>query len=279
MLTRVHPELPWTRIPMRPLGTDGQRFQAVIPCAPCHARPEYRFEAAVAGDTPAGASMTVRWPAEADEPSRYDVGYERERHAGGGAVLRAAPASHATVGRAFTPPAEAWRSPVWSIAGSVDPVVTARWIAFDGDGSDGPARCVLAVRGGPVAAWTVIRVDPRPPVDAGTPWVDISEAVRRHLPAADAVQVAIWSEGGGAVGGGGGRLLRPRLVEIRCTPPAGPDVDGDGLVGLADLLLVFEAFGPCDSPRECPADVSGDGRVDLADVLLVVAAWGTDGAA
>ncbi len=272
VLTRPHPDLPWTRIPMRPLATDAERFQAVIPCAPCHARPEFRFEAVVRAGDASGIAPGVRWPAAADPPSRYDVGHERVRSAGGGAVLRRAAGSRAMVGRAVTPPAEAWRSPVWSIAGSADPIFAARWSPLGGS-----SRLVLAVRAGTSARWTVLRTVPRPPIDPRTPWVAISEAVRRHVGSAEAVQVAIWVEGDAGADPGGGRLLRPRLLEIRCTPPTSPDVDGDGLVGLADLLLVFEAFGPCEPGAACPADVDGDGLVDLTDVLLVVAAWGTDG--
>lgn len=274
VLTRVHPDLPWTRIPMRPLATDAARFQAVIPCAPCHARPEFRFEAVVGVGGEERIAARVRWPAEPESPGRYDVGHEQVRHAGGGAVLRAVTGSPAVVGRAVAPPPEAWRSPVWSIAGAADPIFAARWSPVGG-----ASRLVVAARAGASVRWSVLRIVQRPPVDPRTPWVVISEAVRRHVGSAASVQVAIWAEAEADAGAepAGGRLLRPRLLEIRCIRAAGPDVDGDGLVGLADLLLVLEAFGPCDPEGRCPADLDGDGVVDLTDVLRVVAVWGTDG--
>jgi hypothetical protein len=47
------------------------------------------------------------------------------------------------------------------------------------------------------------------------------------------------------------------------------DINQDGVVGVADLLLVIDQWGSTDAP----ADVDGDGIVGVNDVLLVVAAW------
>ena len=49
------------------------------------------------------------------------------------------------------------------------------------------------------------------------------------------------------------------------------DLDGDGAVGLSDLLVVLASFGPCGDP--CPADIDGDGSVGFGDLLAVLAAW------
>jgi hypothetical protein len=50
------------------------------------------------------------------------------------------------------------------------------------------------------------------------------------------------------------------------------DADGDGAVGIGDVLLVLAQWGPC-SP-ECLADIDGDGTVGILDFLSVLAAWG-----
>ncbi|MDP6479300.1 MAG: hypothetical protein QGI75_04585 [Phycisphaerales bacterium] len=50
------------------------------------------------------------------------------------------------------------------------------------------------------------------------------------------------------------------------------DVDGDGLIGVDDVLMIIGAWGPCSG---CAADVDGDGAVDVDDLLAVVAAWGS----
>ena len=56
-------------------------------------------------------------------------------------------------------------------------------------------------------------------------------------------------------------------------PPG--DVDGDGLVGVNDLLEVLASYGQCNqSPsRLCRADVNADHQVDVNDVLGVIDNW------
>ena len=49
------------------------------------------------------------------------------------------------------------------------------------------------------------------------------------------------------------------------------DLDGDGEVNIADLLLLLAAWGPCGDP--CPADLDGDGEVNLADMLILLSSW------
>jgi hypothetical protein len=48
-------------------------------------------------------------------------------------------------------------------------------------------------------------------------------------------------------------------------------VDGDGVAGYGDLLLVLSTWGPCAG---CPADIDGSGDVGFADLLAVLSAWG-----
>ncbi len=55
-----------------------------------------------------------------------------------------------------------------------------------------------------------------------------------------------------------------------CTPdpcdcPA--DLDGDGMVGVADLLALLGVLGPCPG---CPEDLNGDTVVDVADLLILL---------
>ncbi len=99
---------------------------------------------------------------------------------------------------------------------------------------------VLAEAGGDVSVESLAL----PVLPAGLAWL-VSDAPGRLL-------VSV-------VGGGG--------------PPA-TDLDGDGLVGLADLLIVLAAFGPCPPGDPCPADLDGSGAVDVVDVVAVLADWG-----
>ncbi|MEE8153487.1 MAG: hypothetical protein V3T53_00840 [Phycisphaerales bacterium] len=53
------------------------------------------------------------------------------------------------------------------------------------------------------------------------------------------------------------------------------DLNMDGSVGAADLLILLVSWGPCpDPPADCPADLDGNGSVGAADLLILLAAWG-----
>ncbi len=52
------------------------------------------------------------------------------------------------------------------------------------------------------------------------------------------------------------------------------DLDGDGIVGTADLILLLGAWGPCDDCRDCPADLDGDCAVGTSDLILLLGNWG-----
>lgn len=51
----------------------------------------------------------------------------------------------------------------------------------------------------------------------------------------------------------------------------GEDVNGDGIVGVDDLLGIIASWGPCGA---CDADVDGSGEVDVDDLLAVLSRWG-----
>ena len=49
------------------------------------------------------------------------------------------------------------------------------------------------------------------------------------------------------------------------------DLNNDGLVGIADLLTIIDAWGFCGS---CPADINNDGAVNVTDLLTLINSWG-----
>ena len=63
---------------------------------------------------------------------------------------------------------------------------------------------------------------------------------------------------------------------VSCPCPA--DLDGDGFVGMADLMLVVDAFNtnPSDPNYNPNADTNGDKVIDFADLNLVLSAFNTD---
>lgn len=73
-------------------------------------------------------------------------------------------------------------------------------------------------------------------------------------------------------------LLDPGLDKdadgIRDACEAAGDVNGDGTVGIVDLLIVLGGWGPCPAPPEsCPGDVNNDGMVGVTDLLTLLGNW------
>jgi len=55
------------------------------------------------------------------------------------------------------------------------------------------------------------------------------------------------------------------------------DLDGDGIVGIMDLLGMLAAWGPCadcGTPQACQADLDGDCSVGILDLLSLLGGWG-----
>ena len=56
------------------------------------------------------------------------------------------------------------------------------------------------------------------------------------------------------------------------SPSCPSDLDGNGVVGGADLAIVLGAWGPgCGG---CASDLNADGTVDAADLAILLGAWG-----
>jgi subtilisin family serine protease len=70
------------------------------------------------------------------------------------------------------------------------------------------------------------------------------------------------------VGGHDGPAGDGTITLVYETCPA--DTDGDGVVGVTDLLALLAAWGTNDPD----ADITGDGIVNVADLLALLSAWG-----
>ncbi len=66
------------------------------------------------------------------------------------------------------------------------------------------------------------------------------------------------------------------LAAAGSAPPSPGDLDGDGVVGVIDLLALLGAWGPCAAPCPpwCAADLDSDCAVGIIDFLNVLIHWG-----
>ena len=56
------------------------------------------------------------------------------------------------------------------------------------------------------------------------------------------------------------------------TPSIPEDLDGDGAVGVSDILVALSDWGFCSC---CLSDLNADGEVNVSDLLAIIAAWGS----
>ncbi|MCA9290044.1 MAG: hypothetical protein KDA25_02885 [Phycisphaerales bacterium] len=66
--------------------------------------------------------------------------------------------------------------------------------------------------------------------------------------------------------------LFPVTSVLELSNPA--DLNGDGVVGPADLAILLSQWGPCEDPGNCVSDLDGDGLVGPADLAILLASWG-----
>ncbi len=63
-------------------------------------------------------------------------------------------------------------------------------------------------------------------------------------------------------------------VALHVGPVIPGDLDGDGSVGVKDLLTLLGDWGPCDDCNDCPADLDDDCSVGVVDLLILLGNWG-----
>jgi hypothetical protein len=135
-------------------------------------------------------------------------------------------------------------------------------------------------------AYTVLQFQ----VDVTDP--DIQCYVRRAM-ADGLIEFAVTSLHGASKPGSGGGGLWPDwvckenalvglgvidaaglVIDVVVTEPSGVvgDIDGDGAVGVNDLLRILEDFGVCPC---CPSDLDDSGAVTVDDLLMLISAWGS----
>ncbi len=73
---------------------------------------------------------------------------------------------------------------------------------------------------------------------------------------------------------GTGAVVAVTVIGTPAEPGNPADLDGDGSVGVPDLLILLSAWGTCADGNNCPADLDGDGSVGVPDLLALLGNWG-----
>ncbi len=59
-----------------------------------------------------------------------------------------------------------------------------------------------------------------------------------------------------------------------CTLPPAEDLNGDGVVGTGDLLILLGSWGRCAACNDCPPDFDNDCTVGTGDLIILLGNWG-----
>jgi hypothetical protein len=111
--------------------------------------------------------------------------------------------------------------------------------------------------------------------NAGT-WVQKSFRVEDYVAVTDQLRLRFRASDLGAGSYVEAGVDGVQLVAFECPARGGsPDVNGDGVVDVQDLVAVITAWGACPpDPAPCPSDVDGDGAVGVTDLVEVITNWG-----
>ena len=223
---------------------------------------------------PLGSGMDGGW---VYAMAAYDDGSGPALYAGG---------SFTTAGGVLANGIAKWDGKQWSalpgggIGGPFnDPRVSALTVFDDGVG-DHPALFLAGrfLTAGGVEAKAIARWDGRTWSALG---LGLQDNERDKVPIAWALEVFDDGTGDGpALFAGGdfsfaGNFSSQRIAKwIVCVDTIPGDLDGDGSVGVSDLLILLASWGPCDDCKDCIADLDGDCTVGVGDLLILLANWG-----
>lgn len=165
-------------------------------------------------------------------------------------------------------------SPIIDATGEVVLLSYLRW--YDNTFGGAPNADVFTVEISPDggANWLPLEVvGPDGPGTSGG-WVPFQAILADlELPSTDQLRLRFTADDAGDGSVIEAAIDAVRIEVLDCGVATVPeDVNGDGIVGFADLLEVLATFGPC-AGTPCPGDIDDSGAVDFADLLAVLSAW------
>ncbi|MCZ6542666.1 MAG: hypothetical protein O6768_03285 [Planctomycetota bacterium] len=167
-------------------------------------------------------------------------------------------------------------SPVIDLLGAPNAEISYwRWYSNDTGASPNADVFVVDISNNNGSTWTNVEtVGPGGPDTTGG-WIFHQFSVADFVAPTAQVRLRFIAsdEGDGSIVEAAMDDLQVAVIECGQTIPG--DLDGDGTVGILDLLALLAAWGPCpDPPAPCPADLDGDENVGILDLLALLANWG-----
>ncbi len=155
-------------------------------------------------------------------------------------------------------------SPAYDLSAAVAPFISyARWFTTSGGDSD---VLDVYVSNDDGANWTLVET-----VGGTSGWethtfglagvVAPTSQVRLRFETADNPNNSVTEAGVDAI----------EIRDVTCPAPCPSDIDGNGSVGIGDLLAILSAWGNPGGPE----DLDESGNVDFGDILVVLGDWGT----
>ena len=166
-------------------------------------------------------------------------------------------------------------SPVLDLAGKGGAIISYwRWYSNDQGASPNADIFVIDISNDNGSTWTNVEtIGPAGP-ETGGGWFQHSFRVSDFVEPTSEVRLRFI-----AADEGDGSIVEAAVDDVAvfsvvCDEPVFGDIDGDGSVGVSDLLILLGSWGPCADCNDCPADLDGDCNVGVADFLLLLANWG-----
>ncbi|MDP7071223.1 MAG: hypothetical protein QF561_07755 [Phycisphaerales bacterium] len=160
-------------------------------------------------------------------------------------------------------PAESYAAPIHEVSAEGDTIAPAH-ILFDDFLTPGETSLIVTIGAIEVDGDVKYGVDEFL-LDSG--WESLGEATV----SVDVSSAGVTSQPVSAADFNG--TLRVEVIEYPFPELEGStpgDIDGDGVVGVEDLLAIIAAWGPCDA---CDEDLNDDGLVDVSDILALLSLW------
>ena len=166
-------------------------------------------------------------------------------------------------------------SPVLDLAGKEGAIISYwRWYSNDQGASPNADIFVIDISNDNGSTWTNVEtIGPAGP-ETGGGWFQHSFSVSDFVEPTSEVRLRFI-----AADEGNGSIVEAAVDDLAvstvvCDEPVFGDLDGDGQVGVSDLLILLADWGLCDDCNDCPADLDGNCNVGIADLLLLLANWG-----